>query len=58
MCFKQNNNTQEVKIIEEDFIDQTNVKLLAKARALLLEFNKQKGMIMIPRIFDVRVDVP
>ena len=40
MCLKK--NTQEVKIIEEDFIDQTNVTQLAKVKARLLEFNKQK----------------
>ena len=37
------NNTQEVKNREDDLIDQQFVKLLAKAKALLLEFKtKQK----------------
>ena len=35
--FKKRINKQEVKIIEEDFIDQQIVKLLANAKALLLE---------------------
>ena len=61
------NNTQEVTIIEEDFIEQEVVKLLAKVKALLLEFKKQKqkDMILIPKTralrnggFVVRVDVP
>ena len=49
MCFKKQ-ITQEVKIIDEDFIDQKHVTQLANVKALLLEF-EQTNMI-------VRVDVP
>ena len=39
-CALKRNNPPEVKITEEDLIDQQFVKLFAKVKALLLEFNK------------------